>query len=383
MKGTIIKRGSSYSVVIERDRDPLTGKRRREWHSGYATKREAEAARVDKLAAVQRGEHVEPSKLTLGAFLTTRWLPARESSLRPSTVESYRRNVRVHIVPKLGGVRLQGLTPDVLNGFYGDRLTTAGRRGDGLSPRTVRYLHSILHRALADAFRWGLVVRNIADAADPPSQKATRAVPPKTWSAVELRRFLERVHDDRLYGMWLLYATTGLRRGEALGLKWSQLDLERGQAAISEARVTAGYAVRESTPKTDRGRRSVALDPATVAALREHRKRQVSEQLAYGAGYVQTGGLVFVQEDGSPLHPDRVSKVFGAHVSALGGTRITLHGLRHTWASLALQAGVNPKVVSERLGHATVSFTLDTYSHVMPGMQEDAAAAVAALVLGA
>ncbi len=383
MKGTIIKRGSSYSVVIERDRDPLTGKRRREWHSGYATKREAEAARVDKLAAVQRGEHVEPSKLTLGAFLTTRWLPARESSLRPSTVESYRRNVRVHIVPKLGGVRLQGLTPDVLNGFYGDRLTTAGRRGDGLSPRTVRYLHSILHRALADAFRWGLVVRNIADAADPPSQKATRAVPPKTWSAVELRRFLERVHDDRLYGMWLLYATTGLRRGEALGLKWSQLDLERGQAAISEARVTAGYAVRESTPKTDRGRRSVALDPATVAALREHRKRQVSEQLAYGAGYVQTGGLVFVQEDGSPLHPDRVSKVFGANVSALGGTRITLHGLRHTWASLALQAGVNPKVVSERLGHATVSFTLDTYSHVMPGMQEDAAAAVAALVLGA
>lgn len=192
-----------------------------------------------------------------------------------------------------------------------------------------------------------------------------------------------RVHDDRLYGMWLLYATTGLRRGEALGLKWSQLDLERGQAAISEARVTAGYAVRESTPKTDRGRRSVALDPATVAALREHRKRQVSEQLAYGAGYVQTGGLVFVQEDGRPLHPDRVSKVFGTHVSALGGTRITLHGLRHTWASLALQAGVNPKVVSERLGHATVSFTLDTYSHVMPGMQEDAAAAVAALVLGA
>lgn len=382
MRGSIIKRGSAYSVVVDRGRDPLSGKRLREWHSGYRTKRTAEDARIRILAAVQRGEHVEPSKLTLAVFLTDRWLPARESSLRPSTFESYARNVRVHVVPKIGSVRLQGLTADQLNAFFADRLRAGGRQGKGLSPRTVRYLHSIIHRALADALKWGLVVRNVSDASDPPSQKATTAAAPKTWSAVELRAFLERVRDDRLYGLWLVYSTTGLRRGEALALKWSQLDLDRGQAAISEACVTAGYAVHGSTPKTDRGRRSVALDPATVTALREHRKAQAAERLALGPGYSDEG-LVFCRADGSSLHPDRVSKMFAAHVKALDGTRITLHGLRHTWASLALQAGVHPKVVSERLGHATVSFTLDTYSHVLPGMQEDAAAAVADLVLGA
>jgi integrase len=300
--------------------------------------------------------------------------------LRPSTFESYARNVRVHIIPGIGSVRLQGLDAGTLNAFYANRLKNGGRKSEGLSPRTTRYLHSIIHRALADALKWGLVARNVADAADPPSQKATRARSPKTWSAAELRAFLERVRDDRLYAMWLLYATTGLRRGEALALKWAQLDLEHGQASISEASVTVGYAIQESTPKTDRGRRSVALDPATVAAMREHRRAQAAERLAFGPGY-SADDLVFAREDGSALHPDRVSKVFAGHVKALGGTRITLHGLRHSWASLALQAGVNPKVVSERLGHATVSFTLDTYSHVMPGMQEDAAAAVADLVL--
>jgi integrase len=268
VRGTIVKRGRAYSVVVERERDPLTGKRRREWHSGYRTKREAEDARIRILAGIERGEHVEPSQLTFGAFLTERWLPARVSSLRPSTLESYGRNVRVHIVPGIGSVRLQGITADMLNAFYANRLTSAGRDATGLSPRTVRYLHSIIHRALADALRWGLVVRNVADAADPPSQKATRAPAPTTWSAAELRGFLRHVEDERLYPLWLLYATTGLRRGEALGLRWSELDLENGRAAISEARVTVGYEVRESTPKTDRGRRSVALDTATVAALR-------------------------------------------------------------------------------------------------------------------
>jgi integrase len=375
MRGSIIKRGGTHSVVIELEPDPVTGKRRREWHSGYRTKREAEDARIAILGRIQRGEHVEPSRLTLSEFLTGRWLPARESSLRPSTFESYTRNVRVHVVPKLGSARLQGMAADELNSFYADRLRV-------LSPRTVRYLHSILHRALADALKWGLVVRNVADAADPPSQRATRPAPPKTWSAHELHAFINRVAGDRLYALWLLYATTGLRRGEALALRWSDLDLERGCAGISQAIVTAGYRVHHATPKTSRGRRSVALDPATVSALREHRKRQAAEQLALAPAY-QDHRLVFCNEDGSRIHPDRISKLFSRHVEALGVARITLHGLRHTWASLTLQTGVNPKVVSERLGHATVSFTLDAYAHVMPGMQEDAAGRVARLVFGA
>src|SRR5215210_6084360 len=176
MRGSIIKRGGSYSVVIELDRDPLSGKRRREWHSGYRTKRDAETARVEILGRLQRGEHVAPSKLTVADFLEQRWLPAKRGALAPSTFESYSRNVRVHIVPGIGAARLQGLAGDILTRFYGERLAS------GLSPRTVRYLHSIIHASLADALRWGLVVRNHADAATPPSHSAAKAKPPKTWT---------------------------------------------------------------------------------------------------------------------------------------------------------------------------------------------------------
>jgi integrase len=382
MRGHVRKRGRKWAVVLDVGRDPLTGKRKREWHSGYNTRREAEDARIRLLAAAQRGEHVEPSKLTLGEFLEDKWLPARQASLAPSTSESYSRNVRVHIKPKLGSARLQGLTPDALNAFYADRLRVGRRDGKGLSPRMVRYLHSIIHKALADALRWGYVVRNVADAAEPPSPSAAKAKPPKTWSALELRRFLEHVREDRLYALWLLYGTTGLRRGEALGSHWPDVDLEAGYMSMVEASTSVAYRVTPSRGKTERSRRRVALDPATVAALRAHRKRQATERLAFGPAY-QDHGLVFCREDGTPIHPERVSGMFAAHVEVAGLPRIPLKNLRHTWASLALQADVHPKVVSERLGHATVSFTLDTYSHVMPGLQEDAAATVAELVLGA
>jgi integrase len=358
MRGSIFPRGDRWTVQIERDRDPLTGKRRRELHS-YRTKREAEAARVEVLSRLARGEHVEPSKLTFGDFLLDRWLPTRASQLAPSTLESYSGNVRHHIVPGVGSASLQGLSADVLTRFYGDRLAS------GLSARTVRYLHSICHKALADALSWGLVVRNVADAASPPSNKAAKPPPPKTWTASELRALLAATAETRMHPLWRTLASTGARRGEALRMTWGDLDLEAATVAI---------------PVTKSGRgRQVALDGDTVAILREHRKRQVGERLAWGPAY-RAGDYVFTREDGKPYAPDYVTRAFREAVARTDVPRIRLHDLRHTWASLALQAGVNPKVVSERLGHATVSFTLDTYSHVMPGLQEDAAAKVAALI---
>jgi integrase len=358
MRGTIIKRGNRYSVVVSLDPDP-DGKRRREWHSGYRTKKEAEDARVEILARLQRGEHVAPERISFGEYLLERWLPTRGSQLRPSTLEGYTHNVRHHIVPGVGSVRLQGLSADVLTRFYGERLAS------GLSARTVRYLHAIVHKSLADALQWGLVVRNVADAASPPSNRAAKAPPPRTWSASELASFLDSVHGTRFEPLWTLAATSAMRRGELLALRWSDVDLEAGQLAIPVS-------------KSGRGR-SVALDAGTVVVLRAHRKRQAAEQLAWGPAY-QDSGLVFVREDGVPYSPDYVTRAFRKAVARAGAPKIRLHDLRHTWASLALTAGINPKVVSERLGHATVSFTLDTYSHVMPGLQEDAAAKVAALI---
>jgi integrase len=179
--------------------------------------------------------------------------------------------------------------------------------------------------------------------------------------------------------LWLLIATTGMRRGEALGLTWRDVDLEAGRLSVTRTLLQVAGRVGHSTPKTDKGPRSIALDAGTVAVLKAHRKAQAAERLALGPAYVDTG-LVFCREDGEPIKPDTVSQFFRRRQQQLKLPPLSPHGLRHTHASLALAAGVNPKVVSERLGHASVAFTLDTYSHAMPSLQEDAAERVAALI---
>jgi integrase len=379
--GTVIKRGRSWSVVVELERDQA-GKRRRKWHSGYRTRREAEAARVEILGRIQRRDYVEPSQLTLASFLEDQWLPSISATVRAGTFESYQRNVRCHLVPRLGNVPLQALTPPRLNAFYAELLSDGRRDGrGGLSPRTVRYVHAILRRALQAAVRWQLVARNVADLADPPTPKATRPRPIPTWTAEELSRFLASVAGDRTYPLWVVLASTGMRRGEALGARWEDVDLDFSQWRVRRTLVAVGHELSESTPKTDRGRRSVALDPATVRVLREWRKRQLEERMAWGPAWIETG-RVFTREDGADLHPERVSELFDRLVKRSGLPRLTVHGLRHTHATLALQVGVHPKVVQERLGHSSVAFTLDKYSHAIPAMQEDAAAKIAALISG-
>ena len=199
----------------------------------------------------------------------------------------------------------------------------------------------------------------------------------KTWTAAELRRFLEHARSDRLYALLLVYATTGLRRGEALGVRWS--DLNGNRLAIRRTWIGTGV---ESLPKTTKSVRSVALDSATVATLRDWRKRQAEEQLAAGPAYADHG-FIFCDELGSPLLPSTASWRFQWLAKEAGLPLIRLHDLRHTHASLALHAGVHVKVVSERLGHASVAITLDTYSHAIPALHEEAADTVAALVFGA
>jgi integrase len=376
MRGHVRKRGSKWSLVLDVGTDEH-GKRRQKWHSGFERKSDAERALADLLAKQQRGEYVEPSTLTLGRFLENEWLPSICSSVREGTLESYSRNVRVHIVPQLGDVPLQQLAPARLNSFYADLLAGTHRRP--LSARTVRYIHTIIRRALQAAVRWGLVTRNVADQADPPSPKASRPRPVKTWSADELGRFLSTVRDDRLYALWMVLASTGMRRGEAVGGYWTDVDLDAGRWQVRHTLVAVAHELLASTPKTDHGRRSVALDAGTVRVLREWRKRQLEERLAWGPAWTDTG-RVFAREDGTDLHPERVSERFDRLVNASGLPRLTVHGLRHGHATLALQAGVHPKVVQERLGHSSVAFTPDRYSHAIPAMQEDAAEMVARLV---
>jgi len=377
MRGSVVKKGNNWYVIIEQ-RNPETGKRKRKWHSGFLTKREAEAARTEILSRMQRGLYVEPSKDRLAHYLTKQWLPAIESTVRRSTFVRYRNGVRLHMIPYIGNVRLQEITPPMLNALYSKLLTSGRAHGDGgLAPNTVRNAHVVLSKALNDAVRWGLLPKNPAEFADPPRVPVNTTM--RIWSANEIREFLNSTATDRLHAAWVLAATTGMRRGEILGLRWDDIDLEGRKLSIRRALVTSDYELSFSPPKTARGRRVVNLDPDTVRVMRKHRVSQAAERLALGDIF-QDQDLVFCREDGSPVHPDRLTKAFRSLVSAAGLPSIRLHDLRHSYATLALGAGVHPKVVSERLGHASIGITLDTYSHVLPSLQEEAADTVAGVI---
>ena len=300
--------------------------------------------------------------------------------MRRSTFDAYRRNIQLHVRPRIGRIKLQKLRPIDLTKFYADLLREGRLDGQGgLSPKTVHNIHQTLRKALGDAVRQNYLVRNAAAFAKVPKVTAARRAEMRYWTSSELRRFLDASRDSRHYSAWYLGANTGMRRGELLGLRWNDVDLERGRLAVRRSLVSVSYEVQESDAKTQRSERVIDLDPRTVKVLREHGARQLAEREAVDAGY-RDHNLVFAKPDGTFIHPDIFSQSFQRHVSSAGVPRIRLHDLRHTHATLLLQAGVSPKIVSERLGHATVAFTMQVYAHVIPGMQADAAAAFSDLV---
>jgi integrase len=369
MNAAIIKRGRRYAVRLDLGRGP-DGKRIYRYHSGYPTRRAAQQARVELLGALERHAYVAPDKTTLAEYLRGQWLPATQRRVRPGTFIEYQRKVDTHLIPALGQIPLQQLTTAMLNAHYQQLLTR------GIGPRTVQYVHATIREALNDAVRSGLLVRYLALYAAPPTARRGGL---QTWTAEELRRFLDSVRDDRLYAAWRLAALTGMRRGEVLGLRWADLDLDAGWLAVRQTLVVVANQPQLSQPKTTRGRRQLALDPETITALRGHRRAQAAERLAAGPAWSDTG-LVFTRQDGRPLHPEYVRRLFDRRINRVGLPRIRLHDLRHTYATLALQAGVHPKVISERLGHTTVAITLDVYSHAIPALQQDAAMTVADLL---
>jgi integrase len=375
MRGSIVKRGKSWSYVLYLGRDQ-SGKKRQKWVGGFRTRRDAEDALTQSLDRVRTRTWADPGRITVAEYLD-QWLDGIRPSLRPKTAASYEDALRGWVIPRVGSVRLVGLTAPRLRALYGELLESGRCNGSGgLSPRSVQYAHRILSHALKDAVDHGLLVRNPASLVKPPRVPKP---PMRVWSADDVRRFLAGVADDRLYALWVLLVTTGVRRGEALGLRWEDIDIKRGQLAVRQTVVAIGYDVHVSEPKTAIGKRSVSVDPTTVAALKAHRRRQSKEQLVAASAWSESG-LVFTTENGAMIHPDRISKVFAQLVTRLQLPVIRLHDLRHTAATLALVAGVHPKVVQERLGHSNVTITLDTYSHVLQGLQEDAAAKVADLV---
>jgi integrase len=370
----------NWYVVIELPRS-ANGKRRQKWHGGFPTRREAEAARVKLVHELNTGIYVEPSTTTLSDWVRQQWLPTIRNRVKPSTFDSYRRNLELHVLPHIGSRQLRQLTPMILNRLYSQLLADGNQKtAGGLSPKTVRYIHTIIHKALADAVDAGVVGVNAAGRAMPPRPRATVGYENRFWEPEELKTFLDQVRGDRLEAAWHLSAMTGMRRAEVLGIRWGDIDLDRALLSVRHALVSVGYEVIASTPKTHQAR-VIDIDSRTVEQLRAHRQRQQADRVEWSSDY-DDQGFVFCKEDGTPIHPHSFSQAFERLITKTDLRRIRLHDLRHTHATIALKAGVPVKVISERLGHETPAFTLKQYAHVIPGMQAEAAQTVAALVAG-
>lgn len=355
------------------------GKRRRATRSGFETRQAAEHAMAELIAEKLNG-YTPPSKLALETYLLERWLPRTRTSTK--TRSDRETHMRAYVIPRIGGLPLQKVTGDHLTEMYDDLAVNGRTRrrdpelGWGLSPTTIRRIHTQLHKAFEDAIRWGLLLSNPCDRADPPSTtevKARARTARRTYSWDQLRTLVVTAQGDRLYAMWYLFATTGMRRSEMAALLWRNIDLDAGLVSVTRAAVeTRGQVHERELTKSSSSRRAIELDEADVQVLRQHRKRQLEEQLAL-SGQWREPERVFTSPVGGRIYPPDITKAFHALTDRAGLPRIRLHDIRHTLATLMLKDGEVTKVVTERLGHSTTAYTQDAYQEVMPGMQRDAA----------
>jgi integrase len=365
MRGHITKRGKgSYTIVIDLGRDPKTGKRQQHWESIKGNKKDAEKRLSELLSQIDNGIFIQPKKTTIEDYLKI-WLNDYvKSNLSPKGYERYESIVRVHITPNLGKILLTELKPEHVQKYYTDKLNS------GLSPRTVRYHHVVLHKALKTAVKWELIIRNVIDAVDPPRPRKTEMT---TWDEIEVSKFLEAAKKTEYYPLFHTAIFTGMRRSELLALRWRDVDLTNSQISISRSL----HQLKDGTfiftqPKTVRSQRTIAISPSSISVLKELHEKQKLERLLQEIP-LNDDDLVFSHFDGKPLRPNTVSRAWTIIASRAELKVIRFHDARHTHASLMLKQGVHPKIVQERLGHSSIAVTLDTYSHVAPGLQKKAA----------
>jgi integrase len=424
----VLARGKSWSYRLELPPDPLTSKRRFEWKGGHASEAAAWEAGIVARADEGRGQRVQPARRTVETYLTE-WLNSIEASVKPGTHTNYSDYTAAYVIPHIGTKKLQDLDVPTLNELY-RRLLVEGRRkpdnnarmyahwvqhqdikpaqlaeacgtsihaarhavlryrrgrlpvvhGNGLEVKTVLNVHRMLHRALSDAVAWRYLSYNPAVHAALPRVKRRSGPAGAAWTIEQLTAWLAVALEDRFAGIWVLAASTGMRRSELAGVERRLLDLDEAVLTIADTRVVvAGHAV-DSDGKTTATRRTIALDPFTVERLRPN-LANLDHEAATVADYPDHG-LIVCHPDGRLLHPDTITHRFNSLVDKASVPRIRLHDVRHTYATLALDAGVDPKILADRLGHASMAYTLQIYTHRSTGKDRSAAEKVAGLLFG-
>jgi integrase len=367
MKGHIRERSPGHWAIVI-DHIDAQGKRRRKWHSFIGGKRQAQIECAQLVAQRRDGGDVDPSRETVAQYLD-RWLEHMRAQVSPRTHERYAELCRKSIAPLVGGESLTKLQPVRISQAYAQALASGRRDGrGGLSPRTVIHIHRVLRGALQQALRWRLIARNPADAVKPPRVERREMKALDIGATVDL---IEAATGTSLLVLILLCVLCGLRRGEAAALRWRSVDLDRAQlSVVASVEQTDKGSVREKETKSGK-HRSVALSQFVVEELRRHRVRQAEGLLKIGIKLAADHHVV-AREDGLPMQPRSLSQAFRKFLRVRGINPVRLHDLRHSHATHMLASGVHPKIAQERLGHSSVSVTIDLYSHVLPGMQAEA-----------
>lgn len=377
MKGHITERSpGKWAIVL--DLYDEAGKRRRKWHTFHGTKRQAETECARLIAEMAGGNYIEPAKTTVRDYFI-HWLAHEKANVAPKTHERYGELLLKNVAPILGSLTLNKLSAARIDAAWGQLLESGRRNGKGgLSPRTVHHCRRVMLTAMDQAVKWDLLKRNPVALTRPPKVERAKM---DAYDASQTGDMLDDLRSSRVFIPALLAALCGLRRGEILALRWRNIDFAGAVVAIRESAEQVGTEVRYKETKSGKAR-TVNLSTTVVDELRRHRLAQAEEQLKLGIR-PDDDSFVVAQFDGRPLKPTSLTHEWTRLLAKTALPQIRFHDLRHSHATQLLAAGVHPKIASERLGHSTIGITLDLYSHVMPGMQANAAEQVDAAIKAA